>query len=54
VVLLLPPCLLLLLPPRSIQQALLSTIAEGKYRTRDLGGSATTTDFTKAVIDKLE
>lgn len=37
----------------SIQQAVLGVIAEGKYRTRDLGGTATTSDFTKAVIDKL-
>jgi isocitrate dehydrogenase (NAD+) len=36
-----------------IQKATLDTIAEGKYRTGDLGGSATTTDFTKAIIDKL-
>jgi isocitrate dehydrogenase (NAD+) len=38
----------------SVQQALLAVIAEGKYRTRDLGGTSTTSDFTKAVIDKLE
>eukprot|EP00955_Chlamydomonas_euryale_P100286 365273-Chlamydomonas_euryale.AAC.8 len=37
-----------------IQNAVLSTIAEGKYRTGDLGGSSTTSDFTKAVIDKLD
>ncbi|KAJ9530103.1 hypothetical protein QJQ45_023379 [Haematococcus lacustris] len=37
----------------NIQQAVLAVIAEGKYRTRDLGGNASTSDFTKAVIDKL-
>ncbi|PNH12157.1 3-isopropylmalate dehydrogenase, chloroplastic [Tetrabaena socialis] len=26
---------------------------EGKWRTGDLGGRASTTDFTKAIIDKL-
>lgn len=36
-----------------IQNAILKTIADGKYRTGDLGGTATTTDFTKAVIDNL-
>lgn len=37
----------------AIQTAVLSTIAEGKYRTGDLGGTASTSDFTKAIIDKL-
>jgi isocitrate dehydrogenase (NAD+) len=32
----------------------LGVIAEGKYRTGDLGGRATTSDFTKAIIDKLD
>ncbi|KAL0338436.1 UNVERIFIED_CONTAM: Isocitrate dehydrogenase [NAD] catalytic subunit, mitochondrial [Sesamum angustifolium] len=36
-----------------IQDAVLNTIAEGKYRTGDLGGKATTTDFTKAICDHL-
>lgn len=36
-----------------IQEAILSTIAEGKYRTADLGGTSTTTDFTKAICDHL-
>nr|GFA46181.1 isocitrate dehydrogenase [NAD] catalytic subunit 5, mitochondrial-like [Tanacetum cinerariifolium] len=36
-----------------IQDAVLNTIAEGKYRTGDLGGSSTTTEFTKAIIDHL-
>ncbi|KAL9672403.1 hypothetical protein QQ045_028653 [Rhodiola kirilowii] len=37
----------------SIQDAILKTIAEGKYRTADLGGTATTTAFTKAICDHL-
>ncbi|DBB04302.1 hypothetical protein WJX77_009400 [Trebouxia sp. C0004] len=37
----------------AIQNAVLGTIAEGKYRTGDLGGNSTTSDFTKAIIDKL-
>ncbi|KAK9920926.1 hypothetical protein M0R45_029463 [Rubus argutus] len=36
-----------------IQDAILNTIAEGKYRTADLGGKSTTTDFTKAICDHL-
>lgn len=36
-----------------IQAAVLKTIAEGKYRTKDLGGNATTSDFTKAIIGNL-
>ncbi|GER47199.1 isocitrate dehydrogenase [Striga asiatica] len=36
-----------------IQDAVLKTIAEGKYRTGDLGGKSTTTDFTKAICDHL-
>ncbi|KAI7752811.1 hypothetical protein M8C21_021763 [Ambrosia artemisiifolia] len=36
-----------------IQDAVLKTIAEGKYRTADLGGSSKTSDFTKAIIDHL-
>lgn len=36
-----------------IQDAILNTISEGKYRTADLGGSSSTTDFTKAIIDHL-
>lgn len=37
-----------------IQTACLSVIAEGKYRTRDLGGNSTMSDFTAAIIDKLD
>lgn len=36
-----------------IQDAILKTIAEGKYRTADLGGKSTTTDFTQAIIGHL-
>ncbi|KAH7681094.1 Isocitrate dehydrogenase (NAD(+)) protein [Dioscorea alata] len=36
-----------------IHNAILSTISEGKYRTADLGGTASTTDFTKAISDHL-
>lgn len=36
-----------------IQEAVLKTIGEGKYRTSDLGGSSKTSDFTKAIIDHL-
>ncbi|KAF2312121.1 hypothetical protein GH714_028125 [Hevea brasiliensis] len=36
-----------------IQDAILNTIAGGKYRTADLGGTSSTTDFTKAICDHL-
>ncbi|KAK4281493.1 hypothetical protein QN277_012977 [Acacia crassicarpa] len=36
-----------------IQNAILNTVAEGKYRTADLGGSSSTSDFTKAICDHL-
>ena len=36
-----------------IQAAVLNVIKEGKFRTGDLGGRASTSDFTKAVCDKL-
>lgn len=38
---------------RRIESATLKVIEEGKYRTGDLGGKATTTDFTKAICDKV-
>ena len=34
-----------------IQNAILNTIAEGKYRTADLSGLSKTTDFTKAICE---
>jgi isocitrate dehydrogenase (NAD+) len=37
-----------------IQGAVLGTIAEGKYRTGDLGGKAKCSEFTKAVIGNLQ
>ncbi|KAL4200000.1 hypothetical protein AMTRI_Chr03g54180 [Amborella trichopoda] len=36
-----------------IHNAIHKTIAEGKCRTVDLGGNASTTDFTKAICDNL-
>ncbi|XP_059646977.1 isocitrate dehydrogenase [NAD] catalytic subunit 5, mitochondrial-like [Cornus florida] len=36
-----------------IHDAIINTIAEGKYRTRDLGGTSSTTEFTRAVCDNL-
>ncbi|XP_021760136.1 isocitrate dehydrogenase [NAD] catalytic subunit 5, mitochondrial-like [Chenopodium quinoa] len=36
-----------------VQNAVLKTIAEGKYRTIDLGGKSSTTDFTNAICDNL-
>ena len=36
-----------------IHSAVLDTIAEGKYRTRDLGGTSSTSDFTGAICDRL-
>lgn len=37
-----------------INKAILKTIKEGKYLTRDLGGKTGTTEFTKAIIENLE
>lgn len=37
----------------NIQAAVLATIADGKYRTGDLGGKATTTEFTNAICERL-
>ena len=36
-----------------IQKACLDVIAEGKFRTGDLGGTASTTQFTGAICEKL-
>lgn len=41
-------------PAEKIHKSILKTIADGKYRTFDLGGSTTCTDYTKAVIDNLD
>lgn len=37
-----------------ISKATLDVIAEGQVRTPDIGGSSKTTEFTRAVLDKLE
>lgn len=37
-----------------IQTACLKAIADGKYRTKDLGGSATTTQYTDAIIGNMQ
>lgn len=36
-----------------IQKAIFQTVAEGKTLTGDLGGKATTDDYTNAIIEKL-
>jgi isocitrate dehydrogenase (NAD+) len=38
---------------RSVERAVAAVLAEGKYRTPDLGGSSTTNEVTNAVIGKL-
>ncbi|KAJ5818292.1 hypothetical protein N7474_003883 [Penicillium riverlandense] len=37
-----------------ISKAVYEVIGEGKSRTRDMGGNATTHEFTRAVLDKME
>ncbi|KAH7034745.1 isocitrate dehydrogenase subunit 1 mitochondrial precursor [Microdochium trichocladiopsis] len=37
-----------------ISQAIYAVIAEGKVRTRDMGGESTTHEFTRAILDKME
>ncbi|PRW57886.1 Isocitrate dehydrogenase [NAD] catalytic subunit mitochondrial [Chlorella sorokiniana] len=37
-----------------IEKACLGTIAEGRYLTRDLGGKSGTSDFTRAIIGRLD
>jgi isocitrate dehydrogenase (NAD+) len=36
-----------------IENATYQVLEEGKYVTGDLGGKSTTTDYTKAIIDRL-
>ncbi len=36
-----------------IEESVLGVIREGKYRTGDLGGRASTTDFTAAICEKV-
>lgn len=38
----------------NIENAIMTTLAQGKYLTGDLGGKSGTTDYTKAVIDNLQ
>ena len=37
-----------------IREALHTTIVDARSRTRDLGGSASTTEFTEAVVREIE
>jgi len=37
-----------------LRKAVEKVIADGKVRTKDLGGYATTTEFTNAVIDNIQ
>lgn len=37
-----------------ISQAVYGVIADGKVRTKDMGGSSSTTDFTNAILRKME
>ncbi|KAI2623539.1 isocitrate dehydrogenase subunit 1 [Hypomontagnella submonticulosa] len=37
-----------------ISKAVYGVISEGKYRTRDMGGDATTHEFTRAILDKMD
>lgn len=39
---------------RRVEKAVWKVYTEGKVRTKDLGGPATTADFTKAIIDAME
>jgi isocitrate dehydrogenase (NAD+) len=36
-----------------IQKAVEDVLVEGKVRTRDIGGTASTTEFTEAIASKL-
>ena len=37
-----------------ISKAIYEVIGENKHRTRDMGGSATTHEFTNAILSKME
>lgn len=39
---------------KRIKDAIIATYTQGKYRTGDLGGSASCSDYTKAVIDNMQ
>jgi isocitrate/isopropylmalate dehydrogenase len=36
-----------------IEQAMLQVFAEGRVRTRDIGGSASTSEFADAIISNM-
>lgn len=38
----------------AVQGAVLGVIADGKYRTGDLGGKAKCSEFTRAIIDYMK
>ena len=37
-----------------IQKAMLAVFAEGKHLTKDLGGTAKTNEFARAIVEKME
>eukprot|EP00246_Nothoceros_aenigmaticus_P008507 TRINITY_DN23226_c0_g1_i1.p1 TRINITY_DN23226_c0_g1~~TRINITY_DN23226_c0_g1_i1.p1 ORF type:complete len:108 (-),score=25.18 TRINITY_DN23226_c0_g1_i1:415-702(-) len=37
-----------------LEQAVLAVVAEGRHRTKDLGGSSTTQEVVDAVVSRLE
>lgn len=37
----------------NIEKAVFDTLAEGKHLTGDLGGKATLTEYTNAIVSKL-
>ena len=42
------------MPQQQAWQEGMEVFAEGEIRTRDLGGTAKTSDFANAIIDKLQ
>lgn len=43
----------LMTPAAQIEKAALDTIAEGKHITRDLGGMASTSEYTNEILKRL-
>ena len=41
-------------PAQKIEQAVLDVLADGKHMTGDLGGKATTTDYTDAIVQRMK